>query len=101
MKPTPQQPAKTQPAAAPAPASAPATEQHDLVMLAPTPELNPRNRAAAEIAQRANADADTSAKDVLPVGDGESPAVDTPAPTEPPPAEVTEPPLNDPPTEKE
>jgi hypothetical protein len=74
------------PAVAP---SAPEPAKHDLVMLAPTPELNPRNKAAAEIAARANADSDAAAKEVMPAGDGENEPVEVAAPTEPPPAEPT------------
>lgn len=86
MKPIQQQPSKPA-AAAPAAPSPEPTVNHDLVMLAPTPELNPRNKAAAEIAARSNADSDTAAKDVMPVGDGESEPVAVAAPTEPPAAE--------------
>ena len=74
--------------AAPAPApEAAAPEKHDLVALAPTPELNPRARMMAEIAERSNSDANEAAKETLPVGDGESEAVAVAAPSEPPAAE--------------
>lgn len=78
MKPTPtktQQP--PQKVAAPAPAAietAPAERagNADLIRPAPTPELNPRNRAAAEIAKRSNQDADVAAAETVPEGDGET-----------------------------
>ena len=40
---------------------APVEEKNDLVLLAPTPELNPRNQILKEIAERSNADANTDA----------------------------------------
>lgn len=70
MKPTKmsQQPQQPEPKAAPA-AAAP-EERNDLVRVAPTPELNPRNRAVADIAKRANIDADAAATETMPEGDG-------------------------------
>lgn len=41
----------------------PAEEKNELVRVSPTPELNPRNQALAEIAARANADADQNAQE--------------------------------------
>lgn len=59
-------------ATAPAPApEAPAQRQEERVLPAPTPELNPRNRAMAEIAQRANEDADRNAQETMGGVDGE------------------------------
>jgi hypothetical protein len=57
---------------APAPAPAPASEpeqKNNLVLAAPTPELNPRNRILKEIAARANADADRDAAETAVVTD--------------------------------
>lgn len=74
-------------AAAPAPApEAPASEKHDLVILAPTPDLNPRNRAMAEIAKRSNADSDAAAKETIALEGEEPQALEAP-----PPAEAQEP----------
>jgi hypothetical protein len=79
-----QQPAPKAPEA-PAP-EAPSTK-NDVILQAPTPDLNPRNRVLGEIAQRANSAADESAAETLPEGDGESmpqdPAPVAAAPSEP------------------
>jgi hypothetical protein len=79
-----QQPAPKAPEA-PAP-EAPSTK-NDVILQAPTPDLNPRNRVLGEIAQRANSAADESAAETLPEGDGESmpqdPAPIAAAPSEP------------------
>lgn len=91
MKQTPQQqkqqPATPQPAS---PAPVAETPNHDLVLVAPTPELNPRNKAAAEIAKRSNAAADEAAQETMPgeaVPSVEDPAQDPEAPAEASPAE--------------
>ncbi len=63
----------------------PAEQQdHDLVLLKPTPELNPRNRAMAEIAARSNAQADVDAAESVPSVDDDGKEV-APAPAEPEP----------------
>lgn len=43
-----------------------ASERNDLVLVAPTPELNPRNETLRQISERANADADMTAKETVP-----------------------------------
>lgn len=65
-----QQPAPSKAPEAPAP-EAP-VQKNDVILQAPTPDLNPRNRVLGEISQRANAAADESAAETLPAGDGES-----------------------------
>jgi hypothetical protein len=96
MKPLPQAQQSPKPApapqAAPATAAAPVDSKHDLVAVAPTPELNPRNRAAAEIAARSNADSDAAARETAPTGDGETEPVEV-APLAAPPA--AEPPADE------
>jgi len=81
-----------------APAPAAQEPKNDLVILKPTPELNPRNKAMAEIAARSNAQADVDAAETVPSVDDEgntvqaaaAPAVpdpdqtvDTPTPGDP------------------
>lgn len=78
---------------APAPAAAvkaapppppPAESNHDLVLLKPTPELNPRNRLMAEIAARSNAQADVDAAEtVQSVDDDGNPVSAAPATPDP------------------
>ena len=67
---------------------APEEAKNDLVILKPTPELNPRNKAMAEIAARANADADKDAGESVAAVDDEgnevAPAAAAPAPPEEP-----------------
>ena len=84
MKPTPtKQPIQAQAPAAPAPAVEAVAEpevNRDLVLPRPTPELNPRNRVLADIAKRANADADAAAQESVPVtGDDGEPVAAEPA----------------------
>lgn len=64
--------------------------KHDLVLLAPTPELNPRNQVMKEIAARANADADAAASETMPVTDDDGLPVEA-APAAAPEAVVEEP----------
>ena len=47
------------------PVSTQAEVKNDLVLLAPTPELNPRNQILKDIAERANADADRDAVETI------------------------------------
>jgi hypothetical protein len=68
------------PAAASAAPAAPESVNTDLIRPAPTPDLNPRNRAAADIAKRANQDADAAASESVPEGDGETMPAETAAP---------------------
>ena len=73
------QPVMTPPAA-PAPAPAPASEEPrrndpppgNAEFVKPDPKLNPRNQVMAEIAARANRDADLSAAEPMPPSDGEN-----------------------------
>jgi hypothetical protein len=67
------------PAAASAAPAAPEPVNTDLIRPAPTPDLNPRNRAAADIAKRANQDADAAASESVPEGDGETMPAETTA----------------------
>ena len=46
-----------------------ASERNDLVLVAPTPELNPRNETLRQIAERANSDADMTEKETVPETD--------------------------------
>jgi hypothetical protein len=91
---------------APAPAPAPASEpeqKNNLVLAAPTPELNPRNRILKEIAARANADADRDASEAVTVTDDDgnvvSPQAAAPQPEAP--AEPHEEPAAEPETPAE
>lgn len=68
---------------APAP-EAPAEQKSDLVLKAPTPELNPRNRVMAEIAARSNIQADENAKETADTVDDEGNEVDPPPTAEEP-----------------
>jgi hypothetical protein len=61
--------AKTQQAAVQEKAPEAPERNEDAIQPAPTPELNPRNRAAAEIAARSNADRDAEAKETIPPGE--------------------------------
>lgn len=62
----------------------PAETNHDLVLLKPTPELNPRNKAMAEIAARSNAQADVdAAESVQSVDDDGNPVAAAPAVPDP------------------
>jgi hypothetical protein len=69
----------------------PALEKNDLVLLAPTPELNPRNQILREIAERSNAAADMDAVETVDSfnDDGESAQEDT-APVETQENEITQ-----------
>ena len=57
--------------------------KNDLVSVAPTPELNPRNQILREIAERANADADNDAKETVQELDEDGNPIETQAVTEP------------------
>lgn len=63
----------------------PSTEpaKNDLVSVAPTPELNPRNQILKEIAERANADADNDAKETVQQLDEDGNPVETQSVHEP------------------
>jgi hypothetical protein len=61
----------------------PETPNRDLILPKPTPELNPRNRVMAEIAARANVDADEAAKETVQAVDDEGNEVAAEAATEP------------------
>jgi hypothetical protein len=74
---------------APAP-EAPAEPKSDLVLKAPTPELNPRNRVMAEIAARSNIQADENAKETADTVDDEGNEVDPPLNAEEPAAAAPE-----------
>lgn len=77
------------PASVASPAEDTGGSKHDLELARPTPELNPRNIAMKEIAERANREADASAAESIPVTDDEGNIVEPAKQSEP--AQAAEP----------